>query len=183
RARVHPAGASFEPVGEPEVRRHSIAVGHGAVWTLTWTHVPGGSTVSRVDPDRGRVQGQLPVQGSPRQLMVDSDAIYVRVWRRDSSGRVEESLLGVDPARVEAIAEVRISPAGPGRAVRDGVVWSPDGDLYPHEDRGAPPTARRFDARNGEPLDSVEVLRRHRAMAPGPDGDHACLNRRAQSRV
>jgi outer membrane protein assembly factor BamB len=180
-ARVDPDGVGFEPVGEPEVRRHSIAVGHGAVWTLTWTHVPGGSTVSRVDPASGRVEGQLPVQGSPRQLMVDGDAIYVRVWRRDSSGRVEESLLGVDPARVEAIAEVRISPAGAGGAVRDGVVWSPDGDLYAHEDRGAPSTARCFDARSGELLDSVEVAGWITAMAPGPGGVWGCLERRGQS--
>jgi hypothetical protein len=179
-ARVDPGGEGFEPVGAPEVRRHSIAVGHGAVWTLTWTHVPGGSTVSRVDPASGRVEGQLPVQGSPRQLMVDSDAIYVRVWRRDSRERVEESLLGVDPLSVEPRGELRISPAGSGGAVLDGVLWSPDVDPYAHEDRGAPSTARRIDAHTGEQLGGVEVPGWITALSPGPGGVWGCLERRGE---
>lgn len=177
-ARVEPDGSGFEPVGEPEVRRHSIAVGHGAVWTLTWTHVPGGSTVARVNPGSGRVEAQLPIQGSPRQLMVDRDAICVRVWRRDASDTVEEALLRVDPESVAATAEVRVSPAGAGGAVMDGMVWSPEADPYAHEDRGTPSVARCFHTSTGELLGSVEVPGWITAMAPGPGGVWACLERR-----
>jgi hypothetical protein len=179
-ARVDPDGAGFEPVGEPEVRRHSIAVGHGAVWTLTWTHVPGGSTVARVHAATGKVEAQLPMQGSPRQLMVDRDAICVRVWRRDSRGHVQESLLRVDPETVDAMAEVAITPAGAGGAVLDGVVWSPDVDPYAQEDRRAPSTARCFDTSTGELLGSAEVPGWITAMAPGQGGVWACLERRGE---
>jgi hypothetical protein len=179
-ASIDPDGAGFEPVGAPEVRRHSIAVGHGAVWTLTWTHVPGGSTVSRVNPASGRVEGQLAIQGSPRQLMVDRDAIYVRVWRRDSRDRVEESLLGVDSESVEARAELRVSPPGAGGAVLDGVLWSPDVDPYAHEDRGAPSTARRIDAHTGHLLGSIDVPGWITAMSAGPSGIWGCLERRGE---
>ena len=177
-ARIDPEGTGFEPVGEPEVRRHSIAVAGGAVWTLTWTHVPGGSTVARVDPDSGRVEAQLPIQGSPRQLIVDRDAIYVRVWRRDSRDRVEESLIRVDPTTVQASTEVRISPAGAGGVALDGVVWSPEVDPYADE---APSTARCFDAHTGELLGGVEVAGWITQMASGPGGVWACLERRGQS--
>lgn len=179
-ARIDPEGGGFELLGEPEVRRHSIAVGHGAVWTLTWTHVPGGSTVSRVDPDTGQVQGQLPIQGSPRQLMVDRDALYVRVWRRESPDVVEELLLRVDPATVKANAELRIIPAGGSSAVADGVIWSPDVEPYAHEDRGGPSSVRRFDARSGEMLGRIEVPGRITAMSHGPGGVWACVERRGE---
>jgi hypothetical protein len=180
-ARVNEEGLGFEPVGDPEVRRHSIAVGHGAVWTLTWTHVPGGSTIARVDPASGRIEAQLPVQGSPRQLMMDRDSVYVRVWRRNARDHVEESLLRVDPDSVEASAEVRITPAGAGGAVLDGAAWSPDVDPYANEDRQAPSTARCYDAGSGELLASVEVPGWITAMAAGDESVWACLERRGES--
>jgi hypothetical protein len=179
-ARVDEEGLSVEPVGEPEVRRHSIAVGHGAVWTLTWTHVPGGSTVARVDPASGQIDAQLPVQGSPRQLMVDRDSVYVRVWRRDSRDHVEESLMRVDPDSVEASSEVHIAPAGAGGAVLGGMAWSPDVDPYAGGDRQAPSTARCFDTRSGELLAGVEVPGWITAMAAGQDSVWACLERRGE---
>jgi outer membrane protein assembly factor BamB len=175
-ARVDPDGTGFEPVGDPEVRRHSIAVGHGAVWTLTWTHVPGGSTVARVDPATGRVEAQLPIQGSPRQLMVDRDAVYVRVWRRDERDTVEESLLSVDPSNAQQLAAARISPAGAGGAVRERLFWSPDADPYAHDE----PSARCFNARTGELLATAEVPGWITAVAAGQDGVWACLERRGE---
>ncbi|HEY7630067.1 MAG TPA: hypothetical protein VH817_05170 [Thermoleophilaceae bacterium] len=177
-ARVEEDGDGYETLGDPEVRRHSLAVGHGAVWALTWTHVPGGSTLARIDPASGEVEGQLPVQGSPRQLLVDRDAVHLRVWRRDSKDRVEELLLGVDPATVEASAELPISPAGAPGAVVDGVVWAPDVDPYAHDERGAPSSVRRIDSRSGDLLGAVEVPGWVTAMSPGPDGVWACLERR-----
>lgn len=177
-ARVEEDGDGYEALGDPEVRRHSLAVGHGAVWALTWTHVPGGSTLARIDPTSGAVEGQLPVQGSPRQLLVDCDAVYVRVWRRDSKDRVEELLLGVEPATVEASGELHISPAGAPGVILDGVVWAPDVDPYAHEDRGAPSSVRRIDARSGDLLGSVEVPGWITAMSSGPEGVWACLERR-----
>jgi hypothetical protein len=179
-ARVDPEGHGFEPVGDPEVRRHSIAVGHGAVWTLTWTHVPGGSTIGRVGPHHGQVEAQLAVEGSPRQIMVDREAVYVRVWRRDSRDRVEESLLRVDPATAEQTAELPITPAGAGGAVLDGEFWSPDVDPYAQEDRRAPSSARCYDATSGELRASVELAGWITAMAPGENAVWACLERRGQ---
>jgi hypothetical protein len=122
------------------------------------------------------VEAQLPVQGSPRQLMVDRDALYVRVWRRDRRERVDESLLAVDPATVAALAEVRINPAGAGGAVRDGLFWSPDADPYAHED----PSARCFDARTGELVTSMDVPGWLTAVAAGPDGVWGSLERRGE---
>jgi len=180
-ARVDEEGRGFEPVGEPEVRRHSIAVGHGAVWTLTWTHVPGGSTIARVGADHGQVEAQLAVEGSPRQIMVDSEAVYIRVWRRDVRDRVEESLLRVDPATAELTAELRITPAGAGGAVLDGLLWSPDVDPYAQEYRHAPSTARCYDATSGELLAGVELAGWITAMAPGENAVWACLERRGES--
>jgi hypothetical protein len=177
-ARVNPEGHGYEPLGESEVRRHSIAVGHGAVWALTWTHVPGGSTLARIDPASGRVEGQLQVQGSPRQILVDADSVHVRVWRRDSRDTVEELLLGVDPRTAEATNELRLSPAGAGGAVRDGVVWAPDIDPYAHEARGAPSSVRRIDARSGKLLGSLQVPGWITAMSAGPSGVWGCLERR-----
>jgi hypothetical protein len=179
-ARVDSEAHGFEPVGEPEVRRHSIAVGHGAVWTLTWTHVPGGSTIARVDATHGHVEAQLAVEGSPRQIMVDREAVYVRVWRRDTRDRVEESLLRVDPATAEQTAELRITPAGAGGAVLAGTFWSPDVDPYAQEDRHAPSTARRYDATSGELLASVELDGWITAIAPGENSVWACLERRGE---
>jgi hypothetical protein len=177
-ARVDDAGEGFEALGGSEVRRHSLAVGHGAVWALTWTHVPGGSTLARIDPASGAVEGELPVEGSPRQLLVDCDALYVRVWRRDSQDRVDELLLAVDPATVAASGELRISPAGAPGAVADGIVWAPDVDPYAHEERGEPSSVRRIDARTGELLGSIDVPGSITAMAAGPGGVWACLERR-----
>jgi len=179
-ARVDSEGRGSEPVGEPEVRRHSIAVGHGAVWTLTWTHVPGGSTIARLNADHGQVEAQLAVEGSPRQIVVDREAVYVRVWRRDSHDRVEESLLRVDPATAEPTAELRITPAGAGGAVLEGTFWSPDVDPYAQEDRHAPSTARCYDATSGELLASVELPGWITAMAPGQNAVWACLERRGE---
>jgi hypothetical protein len=180
-ARVNLEGDGYEPLGEPEVRRHSIAVGHGAVWALTWTHVPGGSTLARIDSASGRVDGQLQVQGSPRQILVDTNLVHVRVWRRDSRDRVEELLLGVDPQTVEVTTELRLSPAGAGGVVRDGVVWAPDIDPYAHEDRGAPSSVRRIDAGTGELLGAVEVPGWITAMSAGESGVWGCLERRGES--
>jgi hypothetical protein len=177
-ARVDPEGTGFEPIGEPEVRRHSIAVGHGAVWALTWTHVPGGSTLARIDPATGEPEGQLQVEGSPRQIIVDSGSVYVRVWQRDSRDMVEERLLGVDPRSVEASSELRLSPAGAGGAVVDGVVWAPDTDPYAHERRGGPSSIRRIDARSGDLLGNVEAPGWITAMAGGSGGVWGCLERR-----
>jgi hypothetical protein len=176
-ARVAPDGSGFEPVGEPEVRRHSIGVGHGAVWTLTWTHVPGGSTVARVDPLSGRTEAQLPVEGSPRQLMMDTEAVYVRVWRRDSTDTVEESVLRIDPASVTAVAELSVLPAAAGATVSGGVIWSPGAD----EDGDGPSRARRIDARTGHLLGSVDVQGWITAMSAGPDDVWACVERRGQT--
>ncbi|HEY2603301.1 MAG TPA: hypothetical protein VGI67_17210 [Thermoleophilaceae bacterium] len=177
-ARVEDDGGGFEPVGESEVRRHSIAVGHGAVWALTWTHVPTGSTLARIDPASGRVEGQLKIQGSPRQLLIDSDALYVRVWRRDARDNVEELLLVVDPAGVSPRGELGVSPAGAGGTVLDGVVWAPDVDPYVHKERGAPCSVRRIDARSGDLLGSVELPGTITAMVPGPAGVWGCLELR-----
>lgn len=170
-ARIDPEGASFESVGEPEVRRHSIAVGHGAVWALTWTHVPGGSTVSRIDPGSGGAEAQLAIAGSPRQLIVAGDAVYVRAWRRDGE-RLEESVLRVGPRTVELEAEFRIPP-GAGSAVLKGVIWSP----Y-HDDGEGPTSARRLDAATGELLGTIEAPGAITALAPGPGGMWACVERR-----
>lgn len=172
-ARIHPDALGFEPVGEPEVRRHSIAVGHGAVWALTWTHVPGGSTVSRIDPESGSIEAQLAMQGSPRQVIVDGDAVYVRVWRRDGE-RVEESVLRIDPNEVAPEADLRIRP-GAGSAVMDGVIWSPEQD-----DGDGPTRARRIDAATGELLGRVEAPGSITALSPGPGGMWACVERRGQ---
>jgi hypothetical protein len=177
-ARVDRDGSGFQPLGEPEVRRHSIAVGHGAVWALTWTHVPTGSTLTRIDPASGRVEGQLRIEGSPRQLLIDSDALYVRVWRRDARDRVEELLLGVDPRAVEATSELRLSPAGAGGAVFGGVVWSPDIDPYAHDDRGAPSTVRRIDAHSGDLLGAINAPGWITAMSASKAGIWGCLERR-----
>ncbi len=170
-ARVDPSGMGFDPVGEPEVRRHSIAVGHGAVWALTWTHVPGGSTVSRIDPGSGEVGAQLAMQGSPRQLMMAPDAVYVRVWRRDGE-RVEESLLRIGAREVELQAAFSVPP-GAGSAVLDGVIWSPE-----HDEAEGPSAVRRIDAASGELLGSVSVPGWVTGVAPGPNGMWACVERR-----
>lgn len=172
-ARIDPGGVGFEPVGEPEVRRHSIAVGHGAVWALTWTHVPGGSTVSRIDPASGAVQAQLAMPGSPRQLIVAADAVYVRVWRRDGES-VEESVVRIDPREAKRQAEFSIAP-GAGSAVMDGVIWSPEQD-----DGEGPTSARRVDAATGELLGSVDAPGSIAALTPGPGGMWACVERRGK---
>jgi hypothetical protein len=179
-ARVDEDGSGYEALGAAEVRRHSIAVGHGAVWALTWTHVPGGSTLARVDPETAEVQAQLKVQGSPRQVLVDTDAIYVRLWRRDSRDRVEERLVAVDPSAVEETGDLRMSPPGAGGAVHDGIVWAPDTDPYAHEERGAPSTVRRIDARRRELVDTLEVPGWVTDMSAGPAGTWACIERRGQ---
>ncbi|HKN95364.1 MAG TPA: hypothetical protein VJU60_13595 [Thermoleophilaceae bacterium] len=172
-AHLDPAGPGFEPVGEPEVRRHSIGVGHGAVWALTWTHVPGGSTVSRIDPASGEVNGQLAIQGSPRQLIVGPDAVYVRVWRRDGE-RVEESVLRIDARDAELQAEFSV-PRGAGSAVLDGVIWSPE-----HDDNEGPASVRRVDAATGKLLGSVGVPGSITSLSPGPGGMWASVERRAR---
>jgi hypothetical protein len=177
-ARIDPDGAGFETLGRPEVRRHSIAVGHGAVWTLTWTHVPGASTLARIDPDTGHVEAQLSVQGSPRQLLVDRDGVYVRVWRRDARGNLAELLLSVEPDTVRAAGELLLSPPGSGGAVRDGVAWAPDVDPYAHDERGEPSSVRRIDLASGDLLGSLEVPGWVTAIVPGPEGVWGCLERR-----
>jgi hypothetical protein len=177
-ARIAQDGAGYDALGVPEVRRHSIAVGHGAVWALTWTHVPTGSTLTRIDPSSGRVEGQLQIEGSPRQILVDSDAVYIRVWRRDSRDRVQELLLGIDPRTAEPTTELRLAPAGAGGAVRDGVVWAPDTDPYAHSNRGAPSTVRRIDAQTGGLLGTTEVPGWITAMSAGESGVWGCLERR-----
>ncbi|HEY1597847.1 MAG TPA: hypothetical protein VGF74_20780 [Thermoleophilaceae bacterium] len=179
-ARVDPEGSGFELLGGPEVRRHSIAVGHGAVWALTWTHVPGGSTLARIDPATGDALGQLQLEGSPRQVIVDADSVYVRVWQRDSRDRVEELLVGVDPRTVKAVSELRLSPAGAGGAMLDGVLWAPDTDPYEHEQRGAPSSIRRIDAHTGDLLGGVEAPGWITAMSAGSAGVWGCLERRGR---
>ena len=180
-ARVEDDGSGYQPLGAPEVRRHSIAVGHGAVWALTWTHVPGGSTLARVGPDTGDVEGQLKVQGSPRQVIVDTDAVYVRLWRRDERDMVEEWLVGVDPHTVESRGELRLSPPGAGGAVHDGIVWAPDIDPYAHEERGAPSAVRRIDARERHLVGTVDVPGWITDMSAGEGGVWACIERRGQA--
>ena len=172
-ARLEPDARGYDPLGEPEVRRHSIAVGHGAVWALTWTHVPGGSTLSRIDPRSGAVEGQLAIPGSPRQLMVAPDAVYVRVWRRDGE-LLEESVLRIDAREVELHAGFRISP-GAGSAVLNGVIWSPG-----HDDGEGPTSARRIDAATGELLGSVDTPGSITAISAGLGGMWACVERRGR---
>jgi hypothetical protein len=175
--RIDPNGGDYVTLGEAEVRRHTIAVGHGAVWTLTWTSVPGGSTLSRIDPLSGRASAQLAIEGSPRRLLVDTGAVWVRVWRHGAGESVEEVLVSVDPDSVDARGEVTVSPTGSGGPVLDGVLWAPDVDPYAHHARGAPSTVRRIDAYTGHLLGAVEAPGWVTGLTAGPAAVWGCLER------
>lgn len=176
--RVDPLGGDYLTLGDAEVRRHTIAVGHGAVWTLTWTSVPAGSKLSRVDPGSGRVSAQLAIEGSPRRLLVDRDAVWVRVWRHSPGEPVKEVLVRVDPDGPASTGEIVVSPAASGGPVLDGVLWASDVDPYAHEQRGKPSTVRRIDATTGHLLGAVEVPGRVTGMTAGPTGVWGVLERR-----
>jgi hypothetical protein len=179
--RIDPGGGDYLILGEPELRRHTIAVGHAAVWTLTWTSVPGGSTLSRIDPSSGRATGQLAIEGSPRRLLLDRTAVWVRVRRHGAGEAVDELLVRVDPAEVQPSAEIGISPAGSGGPVRDGVLWASNADPYASEQRGAPSTVRRIDAATGDLLGVTEVPGRVSSMVSAPGGVWGCLERHREA--
>jgi hypothetical protein len=175
--RIDRDGGDYVTLGEPEVRRHTIAVGHGAVWTLTWTYVPGGSTLARVDPLSGRATHQVAIEGSPRRLLVDSTAVWVRVWRHGEGDAVEEILVRVDPDSVEATSEMSVSPTGSGGPVVDGVLWAPNVDPYDHDLRGEPCEVRRIDAASGELRGVVAAPGWVTSMVAGPGGVWGVLER------
>lgn len=166
--RIDPLGGDYLTLGGAEVRRHTIAVGHGAVWTLTWTSVPAGCKLSLVDPGSGRVSAQLAIEGSPRRLLVDRDAVWVRVWRHSPGEPVNEVLVRVDPRGPRPTGEIVVSPAATGGPVLDGVLWASDVDPYAHEQRGRPSTVRRIDATTGHLLGAVEVPGQVTGMTAGP---------------
>jgi hypothetical protein len=178
--RIDADGGDYVTIGGPEVRRHTIAVGHGAVWTLTWTSVPGGSTLSRIDAQSGRATHHVPIEGSPRRLLVDATAVWVRVWRHGDADAVAEVLVRVDPDTGEATGEVAVSPTGSGGPVLDGVLWAPNVDPYDHELRGEPCEVRRIDAAGGDLRGVVAAPGWINSMVAGPHSVWGCLERRGR---
>jgi hypothetical protein len=176
--RIDPDGGDYVTLGEGEVRRHTIAAGHGAVWTLTWTSVPGGSTLARIDPLSGRPAAQIAIEGSPRRLLVDAGAVWVRVWRHGVSDAVEELLVRVDPETAEATGEIVVSPTGSGGPVLDGVLWAPATDPYDRELRGVPSEVRRIDAAGGGLMSVVPVPGWVSGLVAGAGSVWGCLERR-----
>lgn len=178
--RIDPAGGDYVTLGDAEVRRHTIAVGHGAAWTLTWTSVPAGSTLSRIDPVSGRVSAQVSLEGSPRRLLVDSHAIWARLWRHSGTEPVQEVLVRIDPRKAEPVGEIVVSPPASGGPVLEGVLWASDADPYGREVRGTPSTVRRIDARTGHLLGAVRTPGWVTGMTAGTCGVWGVLERAAE---
>jgi hypothetical protein len=181
-ARVEEDGSTLVPVTEPEERRHYIAVGREAVWSLAWTTVnaPSTCTLSRIDPDSGACQAQLELSGSPQAMHVDDDRIWIKAWRQEQRGVIDEVIVGVDPDSLEVTSQLTVQPTGAAGIVRDGVLWALGVDPYAHSERGLPAELHRIDAASGEKLSSVSLPGWISWMGPGPRGVWGCLDRRGE---
>jgi hypothetical protein len=162
---------------------HNLAVGAGAVWTLSSADASATCLLSRLDPSTGAVDGTLTLGGSPgwspRALMVDSGTVWVSLWREGAPGRSGKFLVGV-AARTMAIAsEIEIDSTGAVGPVLDGQLWVL-GEEPNSSERGMPTTLHRLDATSGAPISEVPVSGWIDWLVAGPGSVWGCLERRGE---
>jgi hypothetical protein len=179
-ARIDEEARGLEMMGEPEERRHMIAVAHGAVWTFAWTQVPDGSTLSRLDISTGRLEASISLAGSPQALLVDATAVWAYMWRRRDSGTIDGFLVRVAPDTVEVAGEVLLTPTGAYGPILDGVMLAPAADPYAHAERGLPSQLRRIDASTGAVLGAIPVAGWLEGLVLGPSSVWGWLERRGE---
>jgi hypothetical protein len=133
-----------------------------------------------LDAVTGEGQASILLDGSAQALMMDGDAVWVRVWRRRDSQPIEEFLLRVDPDRLEVTNELRVAPTGAGGVVLDGALYVLGADPYTGTERGNPSEVQRVDAVTGARLDTFHVPGWVVWMVAGPASVWGCLERRGE---
>ena len=116
-------------------RTQRIAVGSGSVWVAN----SGDGTVSRVDPEQGRVIEVIQVGGSPQSVVYADNRVWVSVDRQTLGGL--EPGRYADTLRLSAQKDIdsmtRHSPTGTLMAARGNLREAPQ-----HPDKPAPAGAR-----------------------------------------
>ena len=182
-ARIDHQATRVELAGASETRVHNLAVGAGAVWTLSSADAPGRCTLSRLDPSTGALDGTLTLEGnpgwSPRALMVESGSVWVSVWRKGTAGRSRKFLVGVPASAMSITSEIEIDSTGAVGPVLDGELWVL-GEQPSSPERGMPTTLHRLDATSGAPIGEVPVSGWIDSLVAGPASVWGCLERHEQ---
>ena len=106
----------------------NVAVGEGGVWFLTTQD----RTVSRIDPQTGKVVSTVEMPSIPSDIAVGAGS----VWVGTVGGRADVNTTGriskIDPATGKVVQTIRLPGKGsgwaslgyPGIAIGDGAVWA-----------------------------------------------------------
>jgi hypothetical protein len=182
-ARIDDEATRVEVKGRSETRVHNLAVGAGAVWTLSSADAPGRCMLSRLDPSTGAFEGTVTLGGSPgwspRALMVESGIVWVSLWREGTAGRSGKFLVGVSASTMAIASQMEIDSTGAAGPVLDGELWVL-GEEPSSSERGVPTTLHRLDAASGAPIGEVPVSGWIDSLVAGPTSVWGCLDRRGQ---
>ena len=181
-ARIDNESTRVNLAGGSATRVHNLAVGAGAVWTLSSTEAPARCTLSRLDPSTGAREGTLTLEGnagwSPPALMVESGIVWVSLWRQGTAGRSRKFLVGVPASTMDIASEIEIDSTGAMGPVLDGELWVL-GEQPSSSERGVT-TLHRLDAASGAPIGEVPVSGWIDSLVAGPTSVWGCLERGAE---
>ena len=127
-----------------------IAVGAGSVWVTS----ADGHTVSRVDPDTGRVQQTIRVGSGASGLAADDRAVWV-------ANSLDGTVSRIDPKTNTVVQTIAVGSAPVAIALGLGAVWVASKDEQ---------TLSRLDARTGRLTARIAVGVAPRAVAVGVGG-------------
>ena len=127
-----------------------IAVGAGSVWVTS----ADGHTVSRVDPDSGRVQQTIRVGSGASGVAADDRAVWV-------ANSLDGTVSRIDPRTDTVVQTIAVGSAPVAIALARGAVWVASKDEQ---------TLSRLDARTGFLTARVAVGAGPRAVAVGAGG-------------
>ncbi len=161
-----PSGGELAGFTGTETIPGNVAVGEGAVWTLT----EGGETISRIDPETGEITDTLTSGGQPGELAAGEGALWAgNVGGKDIVNAIV-SVSRIDPDSGEVTRTVKL-PGGGGQgvlptaglpriAVGAGAVWAinPDGSVS------------RIDPDSGRVIARIDFDRQAWTIAAGDEG-------------
>jgi virginiamycin B lyase len=104
------------PVNLPDEAEGSIGVGAGGIWLLTNDNGTDSGTLSRVDPDSGKVTATIKVKPKSHAALVAFDAVWV-----SSTGA--GTVLRIDPRSNAVVAEIPVHAEPRFMAAGADAVW------------------------------------------------------------